>query len=199
MWRGGGRVGLSVAAPFVWRCPSNLAMASVSTSPSSNRTCRSPPIRLSDKISRLRPRPAVLQVGFVDGPSSPSRAACGSTCPQYIDDGVRGILPRHRYGGHRRGWPRAMNQWPELAVGLGYPHSSDRLRSIRLLSERKRSFPQPPLHPVRVDIRKVLAVYARCTLVRTALGIGMCQDIFAIYLVVQGVEAEARFCLRFRV
>src|SRR5271169_3052181 len=28
MWRGGSRVGLSVAAPFVWRCPSNLTIAS---------------------------------------------------------------------------------------------------------------------------------------------------------------------------
>jgi transposase len=27
MWRGGRRSGLSVAAPFVWRCPSNLAVA----------------------------------------------------------------------------------------------------------------------------------------------------------------------------
>ena len=27
MWRGGSRSGLSVAAPFVWRCPSNLALA----------------------------------------------------------------------------------------------------------------------------------------------------------------------------
>jgi hypothetical protein len=27
MWRGGGRVGLSVAAPFVWRCPSTRAVA----------------------------------------------------------------------------------------------------------------------------------------------------------------------------
>ena len=26
MWRGGRRFGLSVAAPFVWRCPSNLAV-----------------------------------------------------------------------------------------------------------------------------------------------------------------------------
>src|SRR5208337_2836667 len=26
MWRGGSRFGLSVAAPFVWRCPSNLAV-----------------------------------------------------------------------------------------------------------------------------------------------------------------------------
>ena len=27
MWRGGSRSGLSVAAPFVWRCPNNLAVA----------------------------------------------------------------------------------------------------------------------------------------------------------------------------
>ena len=27
MWRGGSRFGLSVAAPFVWQCPSNLAVA----------------------------------------------------------------------------------------------------------------------------------------------------------------------------
>ena len=27
MWRGGSRFGLSVAAPFVWRCPSTLAVA----------------------------------------------------------------------------------------------------------------------------------------------------------------------------
>jgi len=27
MWRGGSRFGLSVSAPFVWRCPSNLAVA----------------------------------------------------------------------------------------------------------------------------------------------------------------------------
>ncbi|WP_367190429.1 transposase [Burkholderia sp. Ed8] len=27
MWRGGSRPGLSVAAPFVWRCPNNLTIA----------------------------------------------------------------------------------------------------------------------------------------------------------------------------
>ena len=26
MWRGSSRLGLSVSAPFVWRCPSNLAV-----------------------------------------------------------------------------------------------------------------------------------------------------------------------------
>ena len=87
----------------------------------------------------------------------------------------------------------------ELAVGLRYKHASDRLRPVSLLPERKRQFAKPPLDPVRLDIRKVLTVYARCALVRTALGIGMCQDIFAADLVVKRVKAITGFCLRFRV
>ncbi len=31
MWRGGGRIGLSVSAPFVWRCLNSRANFSVST------------------------------------------------------------------------------------------------------------------------------------------------------------------------
>jgi hypothetical protein len=46
---------------------------------------------------------------------------------------------------------------------------------------------------------KILAVDPRCALVRAALGIGMRQNIVAADLVVQGVEAIASFCLRFRV
>ena len=90
-------------------------------------------------------------------------------------------------------------QRPEFAVGLRYKHASDRLRSVRLLPERKRQFGQPPLHAIRFDIRKVLAVHARCALVRAALGIGMRQDVVAADLVVQRVEAITGFCLRFRV
>jgi len=70
-------------------------------------------------------------------------------------------------------------QRPEFAVGLRYKHASDRLRSVPLLPERKRQFGQPSLGPVRLDVRKVLAVHARCALVRAALGIGMCQDVVA--------------------
>jgi hypothetical protein len=47
-------------------------------------------------------------------------------------------------------------QRPEFAVGLRYEHASDRLRSVCLLPERKRQFGQPPLHPIRFDVRKVL-------------------------------------------
>ena len=42
-------------------------------------------------------------------------------------------------------------------------------------------------------------VHPRCALVGAALGIGMGQDVVAADLVVEGVEAIAGFCLRFRV
>ena len=71
--------------------------------------------------------------------------------------------------------------------------------SVCLLPERKRQFGQPPLDPIRLDVRKVLAVNARCALVRAALGIGMRQNVVAVDLVVQGVEAIAGRCLSFRV
>jgi hypothetical protein len=73
------------------------------------------------------------------------------------------------------------------------------LRSVCLLPERKRQFGQPPLHPIRLDVRKVLAVHPRGALVRAALGIGMRQDILPVNLVVQRVEAIPGFRLRFRV
>src|SRR5258708_30769645 len=60
-------------------------------------------------------------------------------------------------------------QRPELAVGLRYQHSSDRLWPVALLPERKRQFSQPPLDPMRVDVRKVLAVDTRCAPVGAAL------------------------------
>ena len=52
---------------------------------------------------------------------------------------------------------------------------------------------------MRFDVRKILTVHTRCALVGAALGIGMPQDVVAADLVVQGVEAIAGFCLRFRV
>ena len=90
-------------------------------------------------------------------------------------------------------------QRPEFAVGLRYEHSSDGVRSVSLLPERKRQFAEPPLHPIRLDVREVLTIHTGCALVGAALGIGMGQNILAADLVVQGVEAIAGFCLRFRV
>ena len=58
MWRGGRRFGLSVSASFVWRCPSNLAIAPFPhparrTEHTISRT------RLSDKNSCFRPQQVV--------------------------------------------------------------------------------------------------------------------------------------------
>src|SRR3954463_8260766 len=80
-------------------------------------------------------------------------------------------------------------QRPEFAIGLRYKHSSDWLRPVGLLPERKRQFSQPPLDPIRFDVSEVLAVHARCALVGTALGVSMSQNIRAANLVIQGVEA----------
>jgi hypothetical protein len=90
-------------------------------------------------------------------------------------------------------------QRPEFAVGLRYKHSSDGLRPVGLLPERKRQFSQPPLDPICLDVRKILAVDSRRALVGAALGIGMRQNVLAADLVVQSVEAIAGFRLRFRV
>ena len=90
-------------------------------------------------------------------------------------------------------------QRPEFAVGFRYEHSSDRLWPVSLLPERKRQFSQPSLDPIRLDVRKILAVNTGCALVGAALGIGMRQNVFAADLVVEGVEPIAGFCLRFRV
>ena len=90
-------------------------------------------------------------------------------------------------------------QRPEFAVGLRYKHSSDWLWPVNLLPERKRQFGQPPLDPVGLDVRKILAVDPRRALVGAALGIGMRQNVVAADLVVQSVEAIAGLRLRFRV
>ena len=59
MWRGGFRFEHICCRLFRLAVPHWFDHGSVSTSRSSNRTCRSSRIRLSDKISRLRPRHVV--------------------------------------------------------------------------------------------------------------------------------------------
>ncbi len=75
-------------------------------------------------------------------------------------------------------------QRPDFTLGLGYEHSSDRLRPVSLLPERKRQFAKPSLNPIGLDVREVLTVHTRRALVRAALGIGMSQDVLTADLVV---------------
>lgn len=84
-------------------------------------------------------------------------------------------------------------QGPKFAVGFRDEHSPDRVRSVSLLSERKRQFRQPSLHPIRFDVGEVLPIHARRAFVGAALGVGMGENVFAVDLVVQGVEAIAGF------
>ena len=86
-----------------------------------------------------------------------------------------------------------------LSLPLAFGMNTRLIGSVCLLPERKRQFGQPPLDPIHFDVRKVLTVYSRCTLVGSALGIGMRQNILTADLVVEGVEPIASFRLRFRV
>src|SRR5260370_42104784 len=79
-------------------------------------------------------------------------------------------------------------QRPKFAVGLRYEHSSDRVRSISLLPERKCQFAKPPLHPIRLEVRELLTIHTRCALLVAALGIVMRHDVLAADLVVPGLE-----------
>jgi hypothetical protein len=73
VWRGGVRLGISVPAPFVWRCLSGSAVAPFPHPPSSNRTCRFPA-----SGSQTRPH------AFVHGTSCPSRLRRTERCSELI-------------------------------------------------------------------------------------------------------------------
>ena len=55
-----------------------------------------------------------------------------------------------------------------LPIGLRYEHSSDRVRSVGLLPERKRQFAEPALHPICLNVRKVPTIHARRTFIKIA-------------------------------
>ncbi len=61
----------------------------------------------------------------------------------------------------------------------------------------KRGFAEPPIHPIRLNLRELLAIPTRRTLVGAALDLGMGQNIVATDLVVPGIDAIG-CCLRFR-
>jgi len=55
-----------------------------------------------------------------------------------------------------------------------------------------RQFTQPSLQTVGFDVLKALVVHARRSLVGFAAVIGKSQDVFAVQLVIQGVETVVR-------
>ena len=70
VWRGDVRLGISVPAPFVWRCLSGSALARFHT-PLIEPDVQISRIRLLDKTSRLRPRHVVPQPGQTYEPEVP--------------------------------------------------------------------------------------------------------------------------------
>jgi hypothetical protein len=73
------------------------------------------------------------------------------------------------------------------------------MRPVGSLLKRKRQFAKPLLYAILFDIREVLAAHARRAPIGAAQGIGMRQNVPAVNLVVQSIEAVAGFSLRFRV
>jgi hypothetical protein len=127
-------------------------------------------IRLSDKTSRLHPRHVVPK---------PAQS-CEPEVPVKVREWISSVLAS-----------------PDLVLEAqppAQPHSGVVVdRPVRF---GKRQFAEPPLHPIRLDVRELLAIHTRCALVGAALGIGMGQDVLAADLVVQGVEAIPGFFKR---
>ena len=84
-----------------------------------------------------------------------------------------------------------------FAVRLRDPYPPHRTGLVRLALEFLHQFPQPTPGPIRLDVLKRLVVHSRCPLVGTAALVGQFQHVRAVQLVVQCIEAVARFSLRF--
>jgi transposase len=69
MWRGGRRSGLSISAPFVWRCPSNLAIAPFPHPPHRTGHADLPHPAL---FRRIRPSRSSGRAGSATGVSAPT-------------------------------------------------------------------------------------------------------------------------------
>src|SRR5215472_8816062 len=129
-------------------------------------------------VDDFRVAPEQYLLHLYDGLLGVSPSAVGVDFRRKI--GFEDRFQHQQRGCHADPIPHARDaQRPEFAVGLRYKHSSDWLRSVGLLPERKRQFRQPSLDPVCLDVREVLAVDPRCALVRATLGISMRQNVVA--------------------
>jgi site-specific DNA recombinase len=112
-----------------------------------------------------------------------------------------GLEDRFQHDQERRLHDAVLDRWnaqrPLLAVRFGNVHTTHRLRLVRLGPEFFRQFFQPLRLAVLLDVRKRLVVYARLAAIVATSAESHPEHIFAVHLVVQRVEAELGFSLRF--
>ena len=82
--------------------------------------------------------------------------------------------------------PEVLRQFPEPWVPVGF--------DIRGLA----TFGCPILASIRFDVVERLAVHSSGAAIGFASGVGEAQNVRAVHLVVQKIEPELGFCLRFR-
>src|SRR5216683_2934791 len=103
-------------------------------------------------------------------------------------------------GGLHHPIPDRRNAERSLAsVRLRYRHPPHRIGPVRLRSQFLAQARQPPLQARRLDPRKGHSVPARRTRICSGQRIGVSQDVLAVNLVVEQVEAEGRLRLRLTV
>jgi hypothetical protein len=132
----------------------------------------------------------------------PHRRQCVSLRPiRVLLGGQVGFKYRrkHQYRGrlHHPVAYRGNTDGPQLSIRLLQVHPPDRLGSIRLLPEGFRQSPKPALYPVRLNVLETFLVHARRPLVGFAAGVGVLQNVSAVYLVVEEVEPILGLFLRF--
>src|ERR1700692_4914840 len=108
---------------------------------------------------------------------------------------------QHELGGGRP--PPLPDRWNAerslASVRLRYRHPPHRIGPVRLRNQFLAQARQPPLQARRLDPRKGHSVPARRTRICSGQRIGVSQDVLAVNLVVEQVEAEGRLRLRLTV
>src|SRR5262249_25358350 len=83
--------------------------------------------------------------------------------------------------------------------GFGYCPPPHRVRPVCLRDQFLAQAGQPLLQARRFDRRKGHSIHTRCSGIESGQRIGVPQNVLAVNLVVEQVEAEARLCLRLTV
>src|SRR4051794_12149719 len=149
-------------------------------------------------IDHVGVAPADVPVHVLDRVgSAPSRAvAIGTVLEVRLED-----RPQHQLGGGlNHPVPNGRDaERPLAAPRLGDYHPPHRRGPVRLRDEVSAQARQPPVQPLRLDPLKRVPVHPRRTRVGAGERVGVAQDVRALDLVVEQVEAEGRLRLRLEI